>query len=216
MSTMTDTGKRNAEEAKADAAAPSGMIDCPFNRHYADLRAFMKQDKAFLGHMIIQEYDDEDSENEQIDSDDLTEEHKQLYREKEIDSMQKLILGDQADRGVMMFDTSFSYHVMDKWALLNKNIACTKDPSKKLDRLFALSYNLSEFDVWMHDNEGDMGELVKGLARAWKSLLRKYSDEELGWDSQYTKPGMLEFLKQFKDKIESMPKYYKLGKFNFE
>lgn len=46
----------------------------------------------------------------------------------------------------------------------------------------------------MNDNERGMGELVDGSERAWKSLLNNYSDEELGWDCKYTKPGMLEFL----------------------
>lgn len=105
---------------------------------------------------------------------------------------------------------------MRSWHIVKRNLASMKDPSTKLDRLFAYSYNLFEFDVWMHDNEGDMGELVQGLARAWKSLLRKYSDEELGWDAKYTKPGTLEFLKQFQRKIEDMPDYVNIGKFNFE
>lgn len=66
----------------------------------------------------------------------------------------------------------------------------------------------------MSDNEGNMGELVKGLAGAWKRLL-KNTDEKLGWDLEYTKPAVMELLEQFKQQIEGMESYYKLGKFNY-
>jgi hypothetical protein len=115
-----------------------------------------------------------------------------------------------------MFNTSFSYHVVATWDTVKKSLCREKDPSKKLDLLFAYSYNLEQFDNWMHDNEGDIRPLVKGLATAWKSLLTKHSDKQLGWDCKYTKPGMMEFLTRFKSKVEGTPKYMKLGKFNFQ
>lgn len=66
----------------------------------------------------------------------------------------------------------------------------------------------------MHDNEGGMGELVKGLADAWKKLL-KNSDEKLGWDLEYTKPAVIELLEQFKKEIEDMDSCYEMGKFKY-
>lgn len=66
----------------------------------------------------------------------------------------------------------------------------------------------------MHDNEGGMGELVKGLAGAWKKLL-KNSDEKLGWDLEYTKPAVIELLEHFKKEIEDMDSCYEMGKFKY-
>ncbi|GAX23175.1 hypothetical protein FisN_39Hh029 [Fistulifera solaris] len=226
MTTMASTGKRTAEEAELNDAAASNKIS-PYNRYFADVRAFIKDEvKNGLGPMLIKGVEDDSSEDEdeQIDADDLTTEQMQAFRvvaitqnrEKQLHSMRELVLGDQANDTVLMFNTSFSYHVDATWDSVKKSLSRTKDPSQKLDMLFAYSYNLDEFDVWMHDNEGDMGRIVKGLATAWKSLLTKHSDEALGWDCKYTKPGMMQFLTQFKSKIEGTPKYMKLGKFNFQ
>ena len=55
----------------------------------------------------------------------------------------------------------------------------------------------------MHDNEGDMGDMVKDLAKLWKKLLAK-DDSTLGIDAEYTRPGILAMLKQFKDKLEDV------------
>lgn len=216
-----------------DPAVDANTSKCPFDLHCEELDAFIKLEKDVKGQIMIrgvdgvekdkEDEDDDDEENE-IDKSTVTAEQVQACRhvlitknrEKQLNSMRRLVLGEQANDRCLMFNTSFSNEVLRTWHFVKRSLASTKDPSKKLDRLFAYSYNLFEFDVWIHDNEGDMGELVKGLGRAWKSLMKKYSDEELGWDRKYTKLGTLEFLKQFKSKIDSMPDYYKLGKFNFE
>ena len=55
----------------------------------------------------------------------------------------------------------------------------------------------------MHDNEGDMGDMVKDLAKLWKKLLAK-DDSTLGIDKEYTRPGILAMVEQFKDKVEDV------------
>jgi len=50
----------------------------------------------------------------------------------------------------------------------------------------------------MYDNEGGMGGVVKSLAGMWKKLL-KNDDERLNIDSEYTRPGVEEFLRNFKE-----------------
>jgi hypothetical protein len=88
-------------------------------------------------------------------------------------------------------------------------------PDKKFDALFAYTSTLLDYDVWMHDNEGDMGALVKGLAAVWRNLLKK-NDEEIGWDLEYTKPGVYALLGQFKERVEGMDDCYEMGKFKYE
>jgi hypothetical protein len=45
----------------------------------------------------------------------------------------------------------------------------------------------------------------------------KKSDDEIGWDLEYTKPGTLELLRQFKEEVEGTGvDYYDMGKFNYE
>jgi hypothetical protein len=82
--------------------------------------------------------------------------------------------------------------------------------------LFAYTYNLGQHDVWMHDNKGDMGGMVKSLAGMWKKLL-KNDDEILNIDSEYTRPGVEECLQNFKEKIEAVDMGpYPVFKFNFQ
>jgi hypothetical protein len=88
-------------------------------------------------------------------------------------------------------------------------------PDKKFDALLAYTRVLLKYDVWMHDNEGDMGTLVKGLATVWRNLLKK-RDEEIGWDVEYTKPGVYALLWQFKEAVEGMDDMYEMGKFKYE
>lgn len=82
--------------------------------------------------------------------------------------------------------------------------------------LVAYTHALTTYDVWMYDNEGGMGEVVWGLANAWKRLLSKHDDVELGWDVKYTKPGVLELLEGFKTQVEDMNECYDLGEFVYE
>ena len=61
-----------------------------------------------------------------------------------------------------------------------------------------------------------MGDVVKSLAGMWKKLL-KNDDERLNIDSEYTRPGVEEFLRNFKDKIEAVDMGpYPAFKFNFQ
>ena len=134
-------------------------------------------------------------------------------RDKQLEAMGKLVLGDQYGDSFMWFNTSFSYDVLDSWQFLKMRISRMK-PAQKFDILLAYTHTLQEHSTWMHDNEGGMGVLVQGLATAWRNLLKK-SDAAIGWDVEYTKPGTLELLGQFKREVESMDDCMEMGKFKF-
>ena len=63
--------------------------------------------------------------------------------------------------------------------------------------------------------DGGMEYLVSELGSVWKQLLTSSSDTELDWDINYTKPGVLELLKQFKDKIDDLDTCYEMGEFKY-
>jgi hypothetical protein len=72
--------------------------------------------------------------------------------------------------------------------------------------------------VWMYDDaeaeDDDMEIMVKSLAAFWRRLFLKEQREkvDLGWDTEYTKPGVMELLGQFKLKVEACPA---LGVFDY-
>jgi hypothetical protein len=114
---------------------------------------------------------------------------------------ESLVLGDQYGTSFLMFGTEFSYQVVDSLVTMKKIVA-GQEPAEKLQHLLGYTFFLNTYDVWMYDNEGDMGKFTKSLALFWKNLL-KNSDEELGWDETYTKPGALELLARFKKRCEN-------------
>eukprot|EP00594_Rhizosolenia_setigera_P018038 CAMPEP_0178965398 /NCGR_PEP_ID=MMETSP0789-20121207/16261_1 /TAXON_ID=3005 /ORGANISM="Rhizosolenia setigera, Strain CCMP 1694" /LENGTH=253 /DNA_ID=CAMNT_0020650381 /DNA_START=81 /DNA_END=842 /DNA_ORIENTATION=+ len=173
-----------------------------------------------LGHILIKgissnrDSDDEESESEsesKEDQDKYTEEQMNSLRfilitknrAKMMDDMKEFVLGEQANDSFMMFNTSFSWEILSGFSHFKKNIYQKKKSWKlKFDVLLAYTRVLHTYDVWMNDNEGQLNDFVRDLAKLWKAVLKK-SDEDLGIDSEYTRPGVLEFLKTFKEEIES-------------
>ena len=81
---------------------------------------------------------------------------------------------------------------------------------EKFDGLFALVHELTHadlMDTWMTDNQflgpdGKTEKAIDELSKAWKSLLSK-SDEELGLDTVYSRPGIEALLSEFAEKISN-------------
>lgn len=240
MSSPVANSKRTAEASSASSEGPEdkkGKITpdkkSPYDIYFETRNAWFDEHKEMKGSILIRGIQTDHDEEEE-DSDDESEEAKKTRqnkytseqmnslrfimandsREKSFDEMKELVLGEQANSPFKMFDTSFSYELLNSWHLLKDRILPRKSPAQKLDILMAYIYTIKQYDCWMSDNEGNMGELVKGLAGAWKRLL-KNTDEKLGWDLEYTKPAVMELLEQFKQQIEGMESYYKLGKFNY-
>lgn len=225
MSTKA-TGKRKAEE---DAK----VSKTPHDLYFEEQESFLNRNTHFLGYLMVKGIgrdpdDDDDPDDESDDEEDTskyTKEQMESLRfilftkslDEQLDKMRELILADQANDSILTFNTSFSYHVLGTWRIMKSCLSkVSKNPSRKLEMLMAYTFNLKEYDTWMHDNEGGMDEVVQGLAGAWKRLLNRYNDEELGWDVEYTKPGVLELLNQFKKQVEDMDECYELGEFNYK
>jgi hypothetical protein len=189
----------------------------PHDAYFDKLIAFNKKG-GYIGKMQINEMPWDEEDEEEDDDDDDEEEDTSKYTEAQMnglrfvlmtqkrndkmEEMHALILGDQANSSLKMFNTSFSYTVRDSIYTIKSLLNEAKTPADKFDLLFGYTYILKHFDVWMHDNEGDMDEFTNELASIWKRLLKK-SNADLGIDAEYTRPAIEEFLHLFKNEIEN-------------
>lgn len=193
-----------------------------YEKYFHNMDLVQAKNKDILGPMIIRGLNspnddngyDDDEEDDEKDQDTSKYTEQQMAtlryvfitqkRSDRLDEMRQFILGEQANQSFMMFNTSFSYQVLDGFDDFKSTLyAKAKTAADKFDLLFAFTYNLKEFDTWMHDNEGGMDGMVKALASMWKRLL-KSDDEKLGIDAEYTRPGITQFLEDFKEQVEDM------------
>lgn len=216
-----------ASAKKSKTADPGSVSKTPHDAYFHRLDKFRAEHKDILGPMLIRgipssnDSDEDEDEDEDKDTSKYTKEQMDSLRfimitksrENQLETMSKLVLGDQYGDSIMMFNTSFSYDVLDSWHMLKTRLS-RMTPAKKFDALLAYTHTVKQHDTWMHDNEGGMGSLIKGLATAWRNLLKK-PDGVIGWDVQYTKPGVLELLGQFKREVEGMDACFGMGKFKF-
>ena len=226
----------------------------PYELYFDQRDEFRKRySEKVVGWVLIKglEGEDEDEDDDEVDSD-LDEEKKKNYtwdemnsmrlvvvtpnRADQLEAMEKLVLADQYGKHIKMFGTSFSYQVEHVWhnvvkpqlVVFSKNnnneSSLMTTPSEQLDLLFAFTYMIQLYDVWMYDHEeGWMGVMVKELGTAWRRLLStnhpninvESLDALLGWDVEYTKPAILELLNQFQSAVNSMGDEFELGTFRY-
>ena len=217
--------KRAAESSPARKGGDDANDDkknekeTPYDAYFARQEAVQNaQPTKILGQMLIKgiprsddsDYEEDSDEDEGKNNSKFTEEQMASLRfvlitqsrADKLDEMREFVLGDQAHDGILMFNTSFSYGIRDGfYDFKGRRYAKAKTFSEKFDLLFAYTYNLKEYDVWMQDNEGDMDGMVRDLAKMWKALLKK-DNATLGIDPEYTRPGILELLESFKEAVE--------------
>jgi hypothetical protein len=243
LAESTNKRKSNAEDLEASGAAGKKTTTTttttttkpksPHDVYMENMSAFIKE-KGYMGSLLVKgigrnpeaDSEDEEDEEDQQDNDNITQEQMDCLRfvlitqnrADKLEEMQALILGDQNGASFMMFNTSFSYTVHDSLEQLKSLLKgkANKTPAQKLDLLFAYTHTVKEYDVWMHDNEGDMGDFTKGLAAIWKRLL-KGTNDDLGIDAEFTKPALEEFLQQFQTSVEAVEAYDGAGmKFKYK
>mmetsp|Transcript_21923 Transcript_21923/g.47705 ORF Transcript_21923/g.47705 Transcript_21923/m.47705 type:complete len:230 (+) Transcript_21923:314-1003(+) len=214
--------KRAAASIEDSANGESGTAQkktkkTPFDLHFEKLKS--KQDEiGAVGYMVIQGITcDEDNEDDHDDESEHTDDENAKYTEeqmgtlrhvlltknraKQLEAMHDFVLGDQKGNSCPMFSTSFSYAILggfNEFLHIYKN----KSMSEKFDLLYGYTFNLKEYDVWLLDNEGGMDGMIEDLTKMWMNLLKK-DDKKLGIDSEYTRPGVVQLLNDFKEKIES-------------
>jgi len=116
----------------------------------------------------------------------------------------------QSDEGEFcMFNTRHGNHVCIHLASQIKSASSKRSLKARYNALFGLTHGLLEYDTWIYDSEyGDEGGLadkgVLALGRAWKNLL-KHTDEELGIDTEFTRPGTIAMLERLKKEVARAP-----------
>lgn len=214
MSTATSAGSSPVNK-KAKTDGEDDKPKTPYQQYFDEMKAFLTEN-GYKGKLLTkgiasdrdEEDEDEEDEREQDNSKYTAEQMKTLRfvlindsRADQLDKMRELVLQDQANESFMMFNTSFSWQVSDHaFPEFKRMYQKCSSKAKKFDMLFAFTFTLYEFDVWSHDNEESMNPLTSGLAKMWKALL-KGSNEELGVDAKYTRPGVMAFLEEFKKMI---------------
>lgn len=128
-----------------------------------------------------------------------------VAREDELESTRKVILGDQCDEDILMLNTKDSLIPLEEIPVELKKIKQLALPAQ-FNRLLGITFNAKEFPSWYLDTEGpdDVAKVLKQLATVWKGLLG-HSDEELGIDAVFTRPGIVALLEDLQNDVESYP-----------
>ncbi len=139
-------------------------------------------------------------------------------RAEKLDAVRDMLLGGEQkgaqETAVVMYDQdagSFGRRVYRVWNTWNRRIMFNvRIQSDRLDWLIAFTHTIHECDEWMYDDPKENDEdntmpiMVQSVAATWRRLFAKeqIAKADLGWDQQYTKPGVMELLGQFKAKVE--------------
>ena len=212
------SGRKNA--AAKTPAKPSTAWKRFWDRLDANIDEDAEGELKGLGRMMVrgvQHMEGDEGDEEQKAEDQYTDEEMDYMRfviitqrrADEQDRMRELLLGEDADSMFLMFNTSFSYQVLDSLQDLQRGIKrCKDDWAKKFDKLLAYTIMIDQYDVWMHDHEVGWGghRFVAALARLWKTVLQQ-SDAALGIDGEFTRPGTVCLLEKFQAKVEDIDQY---------
>eukprot|EP00600_Ochromonadales_sp_CCMP1393_P009399 CAMPEP_0174968664 /NCGR_PEP_ID=MMETSP0004_2-20121128/8267_1 /TAXON_ID=420556 /ORGANISM="Ochromonas sp., Strain CCMP1393" /LENGTH=241 /DNA_ID=CAMNT_0016217937 /DNA_START=20 /DNA_END=745 /DNA_ORIENTATION=- len=133
-------------------------------------------------------------------------------REKEMNAASKFVSCGQS--GFMMFDTQSGNQVIMGIPKQVQKAMKKKTLSERFDALFGLTFQLNYLDFWINDNElwqeGDeMDQAISLLGKKWKALL-KSSNDELGIDEEFTRPGTIALLSALNESISSVSNTAKL------
>lgn len=195
----------------------SSEKDSPAKRHFLKLEEYMASQK--IGSYTMVRYirqKEEDEENEKDEEGDplekFSEEDVAQVRVVLLPLDRKKIYEDLCEKiereiaglhdGVVVLNTSASYPVAENLEAV-LNMAAHKKPALKFDLLLSITLFLKTYDFWYSDTDmPDLeAELVRRLARTWKALLKK-SNEELGIDAEYTRPGVAALLEDFAEDMK--------------
>lgn len=167
--------------------------------------------------------DDDDDDYDDEDEDDEIDEN-ESYTDEQINNLRHIIITEnrekEFERNTRKYGLSFSNTHTGNATIYQipqsiKKYMKKPTLSESFDGMFAMTYALLNFDTWMYDNEewgegGKCDQAICGLARAWRQLLA-HSDEELGIDTEFTRPGIEKLLEKFRESVAEIPdqSYYK-------
>lgn len=122
-------------------------------------------------------------------------------RMDKLESAAKLLLGKQAGKDVMAFNTDFSHHMEESLERVLKSIL-RLTPAVAFDTLLGFTIQLKTHSTWLEDNELLDTELFTRFGAVWAKLLAN-EDAKLEIDAEFTRPGVLEMLQQLKAMLDA-------------
>jgi hypothetical protein len=196
----------------------------PLDTYFDNLKSVINRVGA-KGSVIIQGVEQSEEEEEETETGKKAKKKKELTaeqvstlrhfvaterREKAFEKMGKVVLGDQYGDSCMMFNTSFSDEMCAVVPNEIEKIKRKKDHSEQFDLLFALTYVLNKYDIWLTDYEDSDGiqSLLTKLGNTWKKLLAM-SNDELKIDPEFTRPAVMKFLEKFTDTVKDAPETFR-------
>lgn len=127
-------------------------------------------------------------------------------RERAIEEMTELILGDQYDgHSLPMFNpSSFASNVLSAFEVMETNFKNKRLWSKKLNILLGFTVVLQQYDSWMdglyNSDRRRLDGMITEIFTMWSRVMKK-SSVDLGIDDEFTRPGIEYFLIKFKDSV---------------
>jgi hypothetical protein len=122
-------------------------------------------------------------------------------RQAQMISMAGCLVSDNEDEDD---ESQLASRVWNAWRTFQgmyRNAKCWKN---KLDMILGFTDAIKENDGWMSCTDS-WCDMTVGLARLWKTLLKK-SPDELGIDVEFTLPGIMCLLQDFQDQVETVEK----------
>jgi hypothetical protein len=91
--------------------------------------------------------------------------------------------------------------VVDAWRVFAPKYRNLKSWPLRFDTIVGFTKALKDNHIWMDDDGSDV--MVTGMARLWKTLLRK-SNDQLGIDGEFTRPGVMTLLQEFQEQVQAV------------
>lgn len=224
------TKRPDQNEEKTTAKKSKNQVTKSPGEKYQDLLNLVITREKAIGCLQIQGpfgADSDEEEEEELELTTLTEKQVRNLRDviltkkrnKEVEKYFEFATGGDSGGGFVFSNTSTGNNVIFGMPDEIKKALKRSSVPGKFDALLGLTYNLFMYDSWMSDNEcyddGTMKKAVLSLASAWKNLLSKHTNEELGIDAEVTRPGVESLLDQFAEKISSSEAVTEYGNYKF-
>ena len=116
---------------------------------------------------------------------------------------------DHITEGESMFNSRFSYDVIERGNVYLRMLKMIKNPALKFDHLLGLTRALTVNNDWQQFIEPGWGDhfggaaMLADLGKEWKAML-KIDDAKLEIDSKYTRPGVICLLEDFQREVKDM------------
>lgn len=129
-----------------------------------------------------------------------------LCSPSQVDHVRILIITESRQYYMQYFINQVSEQdntTLQAWNTLQEKYALQKSQICKFDMLLGFTDAIKDYNDWMTFPEQDWNDdMLCGLARMWNVLLKK-PNHELGIDAEFTRPGVLCLLQDFKDQVEA-------------